>query len=79
MASALLAKTLNRQSLAIGMSVSGIVDHGKREIMFSSATAGLGTASLRKLYDAAGELPLFLGNDMHAMAALDADTSRTRR
>jgi len=68
-ASVLLGKTLNRQSLAIGMSVTGFVDPDKGEILFSSATPGLGTVSLQKLYDEAGDLPVFLGNDLHACAA----------
>ena len=68
-ASALLGKTLNRQSLAIGMSVTGFVDPDKGEILFSSATPGLGTVSLQKLYDEANDLPIFLGNDLHACAA----------
>jgi predicted NBD/HSP70 family sugar kinase len=68
-ASSLLGKTLNRQSLALGMSVTGFVDPEAREILFSSATAGLGTVSLQKLYEEVGDLPVFLGNDMHACAA----------
>jgi predicted NBD/HSP70 family sugar kinase len=68
-ATALLSKALNRQSLAMGMSVTGFVDPEAHNILFSSATAGLGTVGLQKLYDRAGELPVFLGNDMHACAA----------
>jgi MFS family permease len=68
-ATALLSKALNRQSLAMGMSVTGFVDPEAHNILFSSATTALGTVGLQKLYDEAGELPVFLGNDMHACAA----------
>jgi predicted NBD/HSP70 family sugar kinase len=68
-ATALLNKTLNRQSLAMGISVTGFVDAEAHNILFSSATTGLGTVGLQKLYDDAGELPVFLANDMHACAA----------
>jgi predicted NBD/HSP70 family sugar kinase len=65
----LLKKTVNRQSIAIGLSVTGFVDPDRAEILFSSATAGLGTVSLRSLYEQAGDVPVLLGNDMHATAA----------
>jgi predicted NBD/HSP70 family sugar kinase len=65
----LLKKMLNGQSLAIGASVTGFVDPEGREILFSSATPGLGAVSLKPLYQRAGAAPIVLGNDMHALAA----------
>jgi len=64
----LVDKVLNRQSLAIGVSVTGFVDPDHGDILFSSSTTGLGTVSLKTLYTLAGKLPVFLGNDMHACA-----------
>ncbi len=65
----LLGRTLNRQTLGIGVSVTGFVDPKTQEILFSSATPGLSPVSLKTLYEEAGTLPLVLGNDAHASAA----------
>jgi predicted NBD/HSP70 family sugar kinase len=64
-----LKKMMNRQTRLIGASVTGFIDTDKREILFSSATPGLGRVSLSQLTHQAGAIPIVLENDMHATAA----------
>jgi predicted NBD/HSP70 family sugar kinase len=68
-AQALLKETLNNQTLAIGLSVTGFVDPSQRATLLSSSFQGQGGASLAPLYDIAGDRPLVLENNMHALAA----------
>ena len=68
-ASDLLQKMMNRQTRLIGVSVTGFIDIAKREILFSSATPGLGPVSLAPLTEQAGRVPIVLENNMHATAA----------
>jgi predicted NBD/HSP70 family sugar kinase len=68
-AAVLLAKHRNRQTLGVGVSVTGFVDPIERTLLFSSVTQGGPAANLQPIYDAAGDVPLVLENDMHALAA----------
>jgi predicted NBD/HSP70 family sugar kinase len=65
----LLESKLNSQTLNIGLSTPGFVDPIGHQILFSSAMGGNHGVSLQPLYDAAGNMPLALENDMHALAA----------
>ena len=77
-ATSLLKQLKNRQTRLIGASVTGFVDAGKHEILFSSATPGLGPVSLRALTMQAGKVPIVLENDMHATAARRVLTHRAQ-
>jgi len=68
-AQALLKEAMNNQTLAIGLSVTGFVDPSQRATLLSSSFAGQKAASLAPLYDIAGDRPLVLENNMHALAA----------
>jgi predicted NBD/HSP70 family sugar kinase len=68
-AAALLEKHRDRRTLGVGVSVTGFVDPAKRTLLFSSATQGGPAADLSPIFDAAGNLPVVLENDMHALAA----------
>src|SRR5215217_5694826 len=68
-ATALLRETMNEQTLAVGLSVTGFVDPAERAILLSSSFVGQGTLSLQPLYDAAGARPIILENNLHALAA----------
>jgi len=65
----LLESKLDDKTLNIGLSTPGFVDPIGQQILFSSAMGGNHGVSLQPLYDAAGDLPLALENDMHALAA----------
>lgn len=65
----LLKRTLGPETLGIGVSATGFVDAQARAILFSSAMPGRRSVSLAPLYDAAGDVPIVLENDMHALAA----------
>jgi len=66
---ALLRETLSDQSLAVGLSVTGFVDPVERTILTSSSIPGQGSMSLAPVYEAIGNRPLILENNMHALAA----------
>jgi len=66
---ALLAKLQNKDTLGVGVSVTGFVDPVERTLLFSSALAGGPAVTLAPIYEAAGEMPVVLENDMHALAA----------
>jgi predicted NBD/HSP70 family sugar kinase len=68
-AQALLREHLNDQTLGIGLSVTGFVDPAARATLTSSSFAGQKTASLAPIYEIAGDRPLVLENNMHALAA----------
>jgi len=68
-AQALIREQLNEQTIAVGLSVTGFVDPAQRAILHSSIIAGQGNASLAPLFEAAGDRPLILENNMHALAA----------
>jgi len=76
---ALLDKLRSSQTLGIGVSVPGFVDPVEHTILFSSALGGGPAASLGPVYQAAGNLPLILENDMHALAARWVLTHRAEK
>ena len=68
-AQSLLRESISEQTLGVGVSVTGFVDPTHRATLLSSSFAGPDGASLQPLYEVAGELPVILENNMHAMAA----------
>ena len=68
-AQALLREALSEKALAVGLSVTGFVDPAQRSILLSSSFAGQAATSLRPLYEMAGDRPVVLENNMHALAA----------
>jgi predicted NBD/HSP70 family sugar kinase len=68
-ARALLRESLTDQALAIGLSVTGFVDPSQQAILLSSSFTGHGTPSLAPIYESAGDRPVILENNMHALAA----------
>jgi predicted NBD/HSP70 family sugar kinase len=66
---ALLSKLRSAETLGVGVSVPGFVDPVERTIIFSSALGGGPATSLAPVFQAAGELPVVVENDMHALAA----------
>jgi predicted NBD/HSP70 family sugar kinase len=68
-AASLLAKHRNERTLGIGVSVTGFVDPQQRVLLFSSAMKGGPAADLSPIFDASGDVPIVLENDMHALAA----------
>ncbi len=68
-AAKLLEGVIDGWTLAIGLSTPGFVDPESHRILFSSVFPGHGDMSLESVYEVAGELPMMLDNDMHAMAA----------
>jgi predicted NBD/HSP70 family sugar kinase len=65
----LLEESINDQTVSIGLSVTGFVDPVEHVVLTSSSIAGYGPTSLTPLYETAGELPVVLENNTHAMAA----------
>src|SRR6478735_7533517 len=57
-AKALLRETIEDQTLAIGLTVTGFVDPEQRAVLSSSSVGGAGAASLEPLYEAAGDRPV---------------------
>lgn len=68
-AQSLLRESINDQTVSIGLSVTGFVDPVERFILTSSSVAGSGPTSLTPLYETAGDVPIVLENNTHAMAA----------
>jgi len=67
-ARALLREILTDQALAVGVSVTGIVDP-QNAMLLESSLVGEASVSIRPIFDAAGSTPVVLGNNMHALAA----------
>src|SRR5688572_3012875 len=65
----LLLSHVNDTTLGIGLSMPGFVDPALRSILFSAVTRHSGRFSLDPIYDAAGDKPVVLENDIHALAA----------
>lgn len=55
--------------LAIGMSATGFVDVQSHTLVLSSSAVHRQDLSLQPIFDAAGNMPLVLDNDMHALGA----------
>ena len=65
----LLQNVVNEQSIVIGLSTTGFVDPVGRRILFSSALPARQSVSLDELFEVAGDRPVVVDNDMHALAA----------
>lgn len=68
-AAAVLKKVIGPEAMGIGLSTTGFVDPVEHVVLLSSAFPGKPHASLSPVYEAAGDLPVILENDMHALAA----------
>jgi predicted NBD/HSP70 family sugar kinase len=64
-----LQKSLAHRPVAIGLSVPGFVDPQRQRLLLSAALPGLTDADLSPILKAAGQIPAYLQNDMHALAA----------
>lgn len=65
----MLAQRITRDTLAIGLTIPGIIEPHAHRMLFSSAVPGGQTASIQPIYTAAGHLPIAFENDAHALAA----------
>ena len=70
----LLKSHTDKHTIAIGLSTPGLVDPSHHSILFSFLTPANGRPvtsgiSLQKIYDCAGDRPMVLENDMHALSA----------
>jgi predicted NBD/HSP70 family sugar kinase len=65
----LLQSWLGESTLGVGLSMPGFVDPTLHSILFSAVTLHSGSFSLQPIYEVAGNTPVVLENDMHAMAA----------
>jgi predicted NBD/HSP70 family sugar kinase len=65
----LVKKMRSSDAMAIGLSITGFVDQTRHAVLLSSALPGKSASSLAPIYEAAGDLPVILENDMHALAA----------
>ena len=77
----LLRRMIERQTLVVGVSITGFIDPDAQTILFSSAAPSIGPLSLRPLFEVVASarqksgksqeaaLPLVLENDMHALSA----------
>lgn len=65
----LLRAARSKRTLAVGIAVPGFVDPIRRRILISSAWPMGDEVNLEPLYAAAGDLPLIIENDVHALAA----------
>ena len=68
-ASRLLQRVTDQRTLCVGVSVTGLIDPQTNSLLFSSAVPGRTAISLEPICQAAGNRPVVLDNDMHALAA----------
>ena len=64
-----LREVIDDRTLAVGVSSTGFIDPDKPAILTSSALRGKEHASLAPLFEIAGDRPVLIENDMHALAA----------
>lgn len=64
-----LLQLLTPDTLAVGVTVPGIVDPDRRHLLLSAASPDTRGLDLSPLYQAAADVPVVLHNDMHALAA----------
>jgi predicted NBD/HSP70 family sugar kinase len=67
-AARLLEKLVDEQTLGIGLGAAGLIDAEAHTILMSSAIPDQRAISLQPIYDAAGDCPLVIANDMQALA-----------
>jgi len=68
-AAALLGKALGPEVMGVGVSVPGFYDSSSRRVLFGPVAPGREPVSLAPVCEAAGDLPVVIENDMHALAA----------
>jgi predicted NBD/HSP70 family sugar kinase len=68
-ATALLGKSVNEQTLGVGVSVPGFYDSGSKRVLSGMVVPGQEPVSLLPVCECAGDLPVVIENDMHALAA----------
>ena len=66
---AMLRKQISPDTLAVGVSATGVVDPVTHTLVLSSSIPQATGTSLAPLYTAAGDTPVLVQNDMHALAA----------
>jgi predicted NBD/HSP70 family sugar kinase len=67
-AARLMEKLVDEQTLGIGLGAAGLIDAEAHTILMSSAIPDQRAISLQPIYDAAGDCPLVIANDMQALA-----------
>ncbi len=67
-AAKLLKHAVTPRTAAVGITVTGMVDLQGHAMLFSSALPSPEPVSLEPLYQAVGQTPLLLDNDLHALA-----------
>lgn len=65
----LIEQHLNSDTLGVGVSITGFIDLSSKSVLFSSALQGQPVQSVEPIFDAVDQVPVVLGNDMHAIAA----------
>jgi predicted NBD/HSP70 family sugar kinase len=68
-AASLLGKVINDQTIGVGVSAPGFYDPKSRRILSGLVVPDERPVSLSPLFDRAGDLPLVVENDMHALGA----------
>lgn len=68
-AATMLKRLLRGNVFAVGLSVTGLVDLELKRLLFSSATSAARDVSIAPLLAAAGDVPVIVDNDQHALAA----------
>jgi predicted NBD/HSP70 family sugar kinase len=68
-AQAMLKDQLNDQTLAIGLSSTGLIDPESQMILGGTSIGAHGGVTLHPIYEVAGEMPMVVENDLHALAA----------
>lgn len=67
-AAEMLAEALGDDALSIGLSITGLAVPREHRVLFSSSIGGASPSSLEPIYEVAGDVPVVLDNDMHALA-----------
>ncbi len=68
-AAAMLGEMIGEQTLAVGLTTPGFIDVSKHQILYAASMPSGETVSLEPLYEVAGDTPIALENDAHALAA----------
>ncbi len=68
-AAGLLGKRIGPGAMGIGVSVPGFHDSKSRRVLSGPIASGQAAVGLSPIYEVAGELPVVIENDMHALAA----------
>lgn len=63
-----LKQAIDPAIFSIGITVTGVVDPAGQALLFSSALPSASPVSLKPIYQAAGDIPVILDNDLHALS-----------